>query len=76
MNNDHPYWLSLVLEKVETLRYGVVQIVIHDSKVTQIERTERTRIVHPANDFFPDRPDKLEETQPSGASHQTTGRRF
>jgi len=37
-------WLELVQEKVETLRFGVVQIVVHDSKVTQIERTERTRL--------------------------------
>jgi len=28
---------------VKAVRYGVVQIVIHDSKVVQIERTERTR---------------------------------
>lgn len=76
MSTDHPHWLSLVREKVETLRYGVVQIVVHDSKVTQIERTERTRILRPANEFFPDRPDKLEETQPREASHQTDGRRF
>jgi len=76
MNNDHPHWLSLVREKVETLRYGVVQIVVHDSKVTQIERTERTRIPRLDNEPFSDRPDKLEETQPREASHQTTGRRF
>ena len=44
MNNDNPQWLSLVREKVESLRYGVVQIVVHDSRVTQIERTERTRL--------------------------------
>ena len=44
MNTDQPEWLTIVREKVETLRYGVVQIVIHDSRVTQIERTERTRI--------------------------------
>ena len=44
MNQNSPDWLSIVREKVETLRYGVVQIVIHDSKVTQIERTEKTRI--------------------------------
>ena len=37
-------WLELVREKVQTLRFGVVQIVVHDSKVTQIERTEKTRI--------------------------------
>ena len=36
-------WLAVVAEKVKAVRYGVVQIVIHDSKVVQIERTERTR---------------------------------
>jgi hypothetical protein len=36
--------MELVREKVRTLRFGVVQIVVHDSKVTQIERTERTRL--------------------------------
>ena len=44
MRNDNPKWLSIVREKVESLRYGVVQIVVHDSRVTQIERTERTRL--------------------------------
>ena len=36
-------WLSVVTEKVKSMRYGIVQIVVHDSKVVQIERTERTR---------------------------------
>lgn len=40
-------WLSLVAEKVKSMHYGVVQIVIHDSKVVQIERTERTRFDAP-----------------------------
>jgi len=40
-------WLSLVAEKVKSMHYGVVQIVIHDSKVVQIERTERTRFDTP-----------------------------
>lgn len=39
-----PDWVSLVREKVEGLRYGVVQLVVHDGRVTQIERTEKTRI--------------------------------
>jgi hypothetical protein len=34
----------MVREKVAGLQYGVVQIVVHNSRVTQIERTERTRI--------------------------------
>jgi hypothetical protein len=61
MNATEPEWLSIVREKVETLRYGVVQIVIHDSKVTLIERTERTRIDSRRNSRFSDRPDTLEE---------------
>ena len=39
-----PEWLRIVQNKVETLRYGVVQLVVHDGRVTQIERTEKTRI--------------------------------
>lgn len=39
-----PDWLALVREKVEGLNYGVVQITVHDRKVTQIERTEKTRL--------------------------------
>jgi hypothetical protein len=43
-----PDWLALVREKVEGLRYGVVQLVVHDGRVTQIERTEKTRIYAPS----------------------------
>lgn len=39
-----PEWLDIVRQKVESLRFGVVQIVVHDARVTQIERTEKTRI--------------------------------
>ena len=39
-----PAWLTIVRQKVESLRYGVVQIVVHDGQVTQIERTEKTRL--------------------------------
>lgn len=39
-----PEWLDIVKQKVESLRFGVVQIVVHDARVTQIERTEKTRI--------------------------------
>lgn len=48
--NEHPAtdakeaWLPIVVEKLRGLRFGVVQIVVHDSQVVQIERTERTRL--------------------------------
>jgi hypothetical protein len=41
---SEPEWLAIVRSKVRDLRYGVVQVVVHDGRVTQIERTERTRI--------------------------------
>ena len=37
-------WIALVREKVEGLRFGVVQLIVHDGRVTQIERTEKTRL--------------------------------
>ena len=43
--NDHsPDWIALVREKVAGLRFGVVQLIVHDGRVTQIERTEKTRL--------------------------------
>ena len=67
MSNVQPEWLELVREKVETLRYGIVQIVVHDSRVTQIERTEKTKIDRRETQGFPAtndfrRPDILEES--------------
>ena len=37
-------WLTVVRQAVGTLRFGIVQIVVHDGQVTQIERTERMRL--------------------------------
>lgn len=37
-------WVGLVRRQVNSLRYGLVQIVVHDGQVTQIERTERVRL--------------------------------
>lgn len=47
-----PDWIALVREKVEGLKFGVVQLVVHDGRVTQIERTEKTRLrpSHPGSD--------------------------
>ena len=37
-------WGRLVQGQVEAMRFGVVQIVVHDSRVVQIERTEKLRL--------------------------------
>jgi len=42
--NETANWLEVVRQQVSSLRYGVVQIVVHDSQVTQIEKTERVRL--------------------------------
>jgi hypothetical protein len=39
-----PDWFELVRQHVGSLRYGVVQIVVHDAQVIQIEKTERVRL--------------------------------
>jgi hypothetical protein len=36
--------LQVVRRQVGSLHYGMVQIVMHDSQVTQIEKTERVRL--------------------------------
>lgn len=44
MKNDQlPDWLPIVQKTVESLDFGVVQIVVHSSKVVQIELTEKIR---------------------------------
>ena len=39
-----PEWLELVKQQVNSLHFGVVQIVIHDAQVTRLEKTERLRL--------------------------------
>lgn len=74
MESSCPDWLQLVRERVASLRYGLVQIVIHDSRVTLIERTEKTRLDSPETETS-DRPDKLEASQTIRTPHRTTGPR-
>lgn len=42
-------WLEVVRQQVKALRFGVVQITVHESKVVQIEKTEKLRFqqTHP-----------------------------
>ena len=47
LNNSN--WLEIVREQVSSLKYGVVEIVVHDSQVTQIEKTERLRLDKPSS---------------------------
>jgi hypothetical protein len=40
-------WLGIVAKQVESLKFGVVQITIHESRVVQIEKTEKVRLDKP-----------------------------
>jgi len=42
-----PEWLMVVRSQIESLKFGTVQITVHDSKVVQIERIEKTRLDRP-----------------------------
>ena len=49
-SSDELKWLELVIRHVGSLQYGVVEIVVHDSRVIQIEKTERVRLEKPSNE--------------------------
>lgn len=42
-DSDVQSWLQIVERKVNALRFGSVQIVVHEGRVTQIESTEKYR---------------------------------
>jgi hypothetical protein len=40
-------WQEIILRHLESLKYGSVEIIIHDSRIVQLEITERFRFVDP-----------------------------
>jgi hypothetical protein len=38
-----PDWLEIIASQVSSLKFGVVQITVHESRVVQIEKTEKVR---------------------------------
>jgi hypothetical protein len=42
---DLPEHLRVVADALERLRYGVVQLTVHDGKLMQVDVTERRRFV-------------------------------
>ena len=36
-------WTERILDSIRGLEYGTVQIIVHDGRIVQIERTERKR---------------------------------
>jgi len=54
-----PEWLELVQRHVASLQYGAVEIIVHDSRVIQIEKIERVRLDKPKADSAPRTKTKL-----------------
>ena len=44
---DNLNWLEVVRQHVASLRYGTVEIVVHDRRVVEIDKTERVRLAKP-----------------------------
>jgi hypothetical protein len=38
------HWAEIVKKQVGSLRFGVVQIIVHEKRVVQIERLEKIRL--------------------------------
>jgi hypothetical protein len=39
-----PEWVNIVRDRVNGLRFGTVQIVVHEGQVIQVDSTQRTRL--------------------------------
>ena len=46
-NGGFPQWVEVVRTQVESINFGTVQIVVHERKVVQIEKTEKIRFEKP-----------------------------
>jgi hypothetical protein len=49
--SDGSRWLEIVHRYVNSLKFGTIQITVHDSVVTLIEKTEKTRLDNPKAQF-------------------------
>jgi hypothetical protein len=47
--SENARWLALVEQQVKEIQFGVVQIVIHESRVVRIERTEKLLVPQEAD---------------------------
>lgn len=45
-----PAWTQLVMEKASALRFGSIQIILHEGRVIQVESTEKIRLSPPGRD--------------------------
>ncbi len=44
INAKNAEWLQIIKQHIEPLNYGSVEIVVHDSRIVQIDTTQRWRL--------------------------------
>ena len=42
--SSEPRWLDVIRESIAKMRFGMVQVVVHEGRVTQVDATHRTRL--------------------------------
>lgn len=45
--DSKPEWLDLIREQVGSIRFGTVLITVHESRVVQVEKSEKVRLDPP-----------------------------
>lgn len=41
---DFTQWVRLLEQKIASIRFGSIQIIVHEGRITQIESTEKIRL--------------------------------
>lgn len=60
-------WLERIVDQVSGISYGHVTITVHDGRIVQIDRTERTRYEGPSQKQAPsEQQPKLRDGQSNG----------
>jgi hypothetical protein len=62
-------WERALIEAVRGVRFGSVEVVVHEGRVVQIERREKVRLE--PDQRLPD--DRRREATPTGRSDRNTG---
>ena len=63
IKDTDPAWLRPLRDALRGLRYGSVEVVVHEGRVVQIERREKVRF------------DEAERRRPDGRGRDTTNER-
>ncbi len=55
-----PDWYRYIMDSLEEMKYGTIQITVHDGRIVQIDRTEKKRFDEQARArALPRKPNKI-----------------